>query len=857
MQCVFCRVRGVWAIFLLVSAAFSALGQSNQVIYADTLQNGWQNWGWATLNYTNTAVVHSGSKAISVKINDSSWQAIYIEHPAFDTTPYGSLSFWINGGPTGGQQVQVLALLNGTPQTSIPLPPLPTNSWKQYTLSLAALGVANQPNMDGIYIQDSIGAPQPIFYLDDLSLVGGSIPAVTLTSPLNLAAFTAPANISLTATVATNGHAINKVQFFNGASLVGEDTTPPYSLTASNLALGSYTFSATATYDSVDTVSSSIATVQVVTNLPVNITINAQSNRHAINPMIYGTAFAGSAGELAELNCPVHRSGGNSETRYNWQANAHNHGADWYYETICEDSATPGGAADDFVQMSKDAGVDAMLTIPMIGWAPKINAANRSQKLASYSIAKYGAQTGNDSQWFADAGNGISTSNSTPITWNDPNDANFATNSAFQRAWIQHLTNRWGTASNGGVRYYFLDNEHSIWHSSHQDIHPIGAKMTEIRDKCFEYAAMIKAVDTNAIVLGPEEWGWSGYFYSGYDQQYGSQHGWSFFPDRATNGGWDYLPWLLNQFRLQETNTHQRLLDYFTLHCYPQGGEFSDDISASMQSLRNRSTRSLWDTNYFDTSWIQSVVQLIPRMKSWVTNYYPGTKIGITEYNWGAEGSLNGATAQGDIFGIFGRENIDLATRWTTPASNSPAYNAMKLYRNYDGHKSTFGDQSIYAGGPNPDSVAVFSSLRSTDGAMTIVLINKQSGAGASATIFVTNFPTTGTAQVWQMAPAYGITRQNDLTFAGKTVTATVPPQSLTMLVLPGAKPGLRPGGVGAPGNARLWIDGQAGEKYVIESTTNLSGWTILQTNTLVTNSLSLTLPATGSKRWFRARWTL
>ena len=58
---------------------------------------------------------------------------------------------------------------------------------------------------------------------------------------------------------------------------------------------------------------------------------------------------------------------------------------------------------------------------------------------------------------------------------------------------------------------------------------------------------------------------------------------------------------------------------------------------------------------------------LIPRMKNWVATYYPGTKIGITEYNWGAEGHINGATAQADILGIFGREGLDLATRWTTP----------------------------------------------------------------------------------------------------------------------------------------------------------------------------------------------
>ena len=66
------------------------------------------------------------------------------------------------------------------------------------------------------------------------------------------------------------------------------------------------------------------------------------------------------------------------------------------------------------------------------------------------------------------------TNGNKPITWNDPNDANFPTNSAFQQAYIQHLTNRWGSSTNGGVRYYLMDNEHSIWHSTHQDVHPVG-----------------------------------------------------------------------------------------------------------------------------------------------------------------------------------------------------------------------------------------------------------------------------------------------------------------------------------------------------------------------------------------------
>ena len=288
------------------------------------------------------------------------------------------------------------------------------------------------------------------------------------------------------------------------------------------------------------------------------------------------------------------------------------------------------------------------------------------------------------------------------VTGNNPNDANVPSNSLFQQGWVQHLVSRWGTNANGGLRYYILDNEPSIWHSTHRDVHPTGATMDEIKNKILDYAGKIKTVDPSALVVGPEEWGWSGYLFSGYDQQYGSTHGWSSLPDRNNHGGADYLPWLLDQLRQNNTATGKCLLDIFTVHYYPQGGEFSDDVSSAMQLRRNRSTRSLWDPNYVDESWINDRVQLIRRVKNWVNTFYPGTQVGITEYNWGGENHINGATAQADILGIFGREGLDIAARWTTPASSTPTYKAMKMYRNYDGNKSAFGDTSVAATMSNP-----------------------------------------------------------------------------------------------------------------------------------------------------------
>jgi len=513
----------------------------------------------------------------------------------------------------------------------------------------------------------------------------------------------------------------------------------------------------------------------------ITIAVDVASNRHPINPNIYGVAHA-TTGQLADLGSPLNRNGGNNTTRYNWQQNADNRGSDWYFESIGDSSATAGERGDTFITNARAANAQAMLTIPLIDWVAKVGS-NRS-KLASFSIAKYGAQTGSDWQWMPDAGNGIRTSGGN-VTGNDPADANVPSTSAVQQQWVQHLVGRWGTNTNGGLRYYILDNEPSLWHSTHRDVHPTGQTLDEIRNKIIDYASKIKAVDPSALVVGPEEWGWSGYLFSGYDQQYGSTHGWSFLPDRANHGGQDYLPWLLNELHQNDVANARRLLDVFTVHYYPQGGEFSDDVSSTMQLRRNRSTRSLWDPAYVDETWISDRVQLIPRMKNWVNSYYPGTATGITEYNWGAENHINGATTQADVYGIFGREGLDMAARWTTPASSTPTYKAMKMYGNYDGSGSRFGDTSVAALAPNPDAVSAFAAQRSSDGTVTIMLVAKVLSGSTAATVSLANFQPAGAAQVWQLTSANTIARLSDISVGGNSFSVTLPAQSVTLFVIP------------------------------------------------------------------------
>src|SRR5260370_30428281 len=375
--------------------------------------------------------------------------------------------------------------------------------------------------------------------------------------------------------------------------------------------------------------------------------------------------------------------------------------------------------------------------------------------------------------------------------------------------------------------------------------------MDEINTRIIDYAAKIKMVDPTALIVGPEEWGWSGYLLSGADQQWGSKNGWSNLPDRANHGGQDYLPWLLMQLK-QAAGTGQRLLDVFSVHYYPQGGEFGNDTSTTMQLRRNRSTRSLWDPNYVDESWIDDKVQLIPLLRNWVNAYYfANTPIAITEYKWGAESHLNGATVQADILGIFGREGLDLAARWTTPEPSTPAYKAMKMYRNYDVAKSGFGDTSVVAAVANPDNLSAFAALRSSDGALTVMVINKVLSGNTPATITLNNFAGSGSARVYQLTAANAIQPLPDAAYSGANLGLTVPAQSVTLLILPKAT-GTPPASLTiSKTHSGNFTQGQQGATYMV-TVGNASGAGLVVGTVTVTETVpsGLTLVSMSGTGW-------
>ncbi len=76
--------------------------------------------------------------SISVTITQG-WQAIYIAHNAFDCRTYASLVFWLHGGTSGGQRLQIQGLAGGAAQTAVTLTPPTTKTWTRYSVSLASM----------------------------------------------------------------------------------------------------------------------------------------------------------------------------------------------------------------------------------------------------------------------------------------------------------------------------------------------------------------------------------------------------------------------------------------------------------------------------------------------------------------------------------------------------------------------------------------------------------------------------------------------------------------------------------------------------------------------------------------------
>ncbi|HTJ83072.1 MAG TPA: glycoside hydrolase family 44 protein [Polyangiaceae bacterium] len=538
----------------------------------------------------------------------------------------------------------------------------------------------------------------------------------------------------------------------------------------------------------------------------VSVAVDPAGASHLISPLIYGANFP-TPGQIDAGRLTVARWGGNSTTQYNWELDLHNTAQDYYFETLpgcwgdsgnyCQPpTADPKeqSSANAFLADTQQKGLVALFTIPTMGWVPKGPARYDHPFDCSCPVSLYPGQDDVD-PFDTDCGNGRI--GGAPIDCGDPTRIHQEWTPDDAKAWVGYLVAKLGPSN--GKRIYALDNEPALWSSTHFDVRKTRLSYDELWQRMRDFAVAIHEADPTAEISGPAEWGWLNYLCSDVDMQQGYCD--ANAPDRAAHGGEELMAWILDQAKAYEEANGTRILHYLDLHYYPQGGPNPEVV------------RSLYDPDYVDPSWINDKIRLLPRMHAWVDQHYPGTKIAISEFDFYDHTTAVGAVTYAEILGIFGREGADMATAWGAPLDSQTSFAAYRLFRNFDGQGAAFERASIPAT-VTGSGVMAFASVSETR--MTVALDNETSQAQAT-TVSLGNF-VADSARAFSNDGGATIAEAAAPTLDATGATLSLPPVSITMLVVDGTNPNEVPmttssgvGGGGAGGGTGAGASGAGG----------------------------------------------
>ncbi|MEO6600191.1 MAG: glycoside hydrolase family 44 protein [Polyangiaceae bacterium] len=497
----------------------------------------------------------------------------------------------------------------------------------------------------------------------------------------------------------------------------------------------------------------------------VGLKIRCDVTPRLISPQIYGGAGGDwDSGQTAE------RIGGNLTSRMNWDAgNLWNAGNDWFFE-----NGHSNGTIWEWLDGSARRGAPAALTVPMIGWVSKDDSS------VGFPKSKFPKQRKFD-KGRPQAGDGFD-ADGAPIAPGPPSQTSMPAPPQMIGRWIRTLREKDRQRGSRSAGMYILDNEPSLWNATHRDVHPQPLTQDELLQRTIDYATEIRNADPEGKIAGPAEWGWRGYFYSGKDQALAP----SLRPDRLAHGDVPVIPWYLAKLAEYERTNHVTLLDILDVHFYPAAdGLYGSNARTDPEgaALRIRSTRALWDNNYRDESWINEPIGLIPRLKRWVADNYPGRQVSIGEWSFGADAHISGGLATAEALGRFGQQGLDSAFYWDGPKAKTATFWAFRAFRNFDGKGGRFLDFSLPT--RESDKVSLFASRDAAGKHIVAILVNRDATFAVNADLELETCGTATTRRIF----AYGagsseLTEQRDPAAADPRAPVVLAPYSITVVDL-------------------------------------------------------------------------
>lgn len=506
----------------------------------------------------------------------------------------------------------------------------------------------------------------------------------------------------------------------------------------------------------------------------MKITVTPSEQIRKISPYIYGV---NTGVDLNAVSAKSIRLGGNRMSAYNWENNVSNAGSDYYNTSDMylitdvpdEFKRVPGGPALALSNQAHENNIPyTLLTLQMLGYVTSSKRGRVAEENAAPS--EYWVEVKNRK-------NGEFTL--------EPDKKDGA---VYTDEYLNYLFDKLGKSdSEAGIKAYALDNEPVLWKHTHSLAWRGELSCSQIIEKSVDLASVVKEMDSGAEVFGPALFGYSAFV------DFGSAPDWQQL--KADNGYRWFIDYYLDEMHKAENNVGTRILDVLDIHYYTEAkgvcGERSCNHYDNDGCVKARldSVKSLYDETYKEDSWITDTgaefFPLLPNLQQSVDKYYPDTKIGFTEYNFGGGDHISGAVAEADTLGIFAEYGVYFATIWSFD-NNQYQLAAINMFTNYDGSGNGFGNTLIKSEYENED-ISVYSSIDGNDeNTVKIIITNHSLHDEAPVEISLASEEKYQTAEVYSL---YGDSPEikampavEDI--AENTFSYNLPPLSVTEFVV-------------------------------------------------------------------------
>jgi hypothetical protein len=507
----------------------------------------------------------------------------------------------------------------------------------------------------------------------------------------------------------------------------------------------------------------------------VAISINANQNKKAVSPYIYGlnNSFDKPAQFYKDAGLRFSRmNGGNNATKYNWRKKISSH-PDWYNNVY----------SNDWDKTSKEVTashptMQLMYAFQLLG------------RVASSTAHNFNDWGYNNSNWWEGvhqnlAGGGVPNEANPGGDALVEGDVNLYTQEWPADSTVEILNHWFGPdglgLNNDQFRYWSMDNEADVWNGTHDDVMSDGLlPAAEFMDKFIEVAKKARALFPGIKICGPvttSEWQW---------YKWGEESIW------IDGKYYSWFEYFIKRCADEEKESGIRVLDVFDIHHYPWAPTDND-------ALQNH--RIFYDKNYvypgangiktINGGWDNSQNKefIFTRIEDWLDQHFGeghGITLALSEWSPGPDEPNLASVIYATHLGLFANNGVEFFTPWTWFTG---MWESLHLFSRYAKGFSVSSTSSL------ENKVSAYTTVNEASDSMTVIIVNRDMVSEQNVTVNIDNFAasdrTYKTLQLSSLPAAEtfkshtnNALKENEVSVESNSFTITVPALSTTAVLL-------------------------------------------------------------------------